>query len=204
MQISEVAPLFNLTPGFLAVLAFLFLGETLTRFQVGGLVLLIVGSYVLETDHNSFFKSALKHFKSKYVTYAITAALIFSFCSLLDKFILNNYLNPYEYLILIWWFVAVNFLILSSLEFDGIKGIKHCIKITHFKVILTAFFSFIANLSAFIAMSTAYVSLVIPIRRLSTLGSTLIGGEMFHEKGLLRKSFACLIMVVGACLIILL
>ena len=60
MQISEVAPLFNLTPGFLAILAFLFLGEILTRYQVGGLILLMLGSYVLETDHNSFFKSVVR------------------------------------------------------------------------------------------------------------------------------------------------
>jgi drug/metabolite transporter (DMT)-like permease len=204
MQISEVAPLFNLTPGFLAIMAFLFLGETLTKYQISGIILLIAGSYVLETDHNSFFKSALNHLKSKYVTYAITAAIIFGIGSLLEKLILNNYMNPYEYMFFIWFFIALNFIILSSIEFDGIKGIKHCIKITKFNVILTALFSFIANIFTLIAMSMAYVSLVIPIRRLSTLGSTLIGGEMFHEKGLVRKSVACLIMLVGACLIILL
>jgi len=46
------------------------------------------------------------------------------------------------------------------------------------------------------------VSLVIPIKRMSTLISTVVGGELFGEEHLLRKSVACLVMIAGAYLII--
>lgn len=203
MQISEVAPLFNLTPGFLAVLAFFFLGESLSKIQIGGLILLIFGSYVLETDHNSFFKSFVKHMRSKYVVYAITAALIFSITSLLDKYTVSNYVGPFEFFVLVWFFIAINFTIISSIQYDGLKGIKHCLKIAKYNVVLASFFSFIANALYFYSLSLAYISLVLPIKRLSTLLTTIIGGELFHEKAILRKSIACAIMVVGAVLVIL-
>jgi len=202
-EISEVSPLLNLTPGFLAILAFLFLGEKLNKFQIIGLVILIIGSYVLETDHNSFWKSFLRHMKSRYVDYTIFAAFIFSITSLVDKYVLDTYMGPLDYMFLIWFFLALNFIIFSTIAHDGIKGIKHCLKIDGFNVIFAAFFSWIANLFTFIAMSFAYVSLVIPIRRLSSLFSTIIGGEMFHEKGIIKKSIACVIMIGGAILIIL-
>ncbi len=202
LQISTVAPLFNLTPGFLAILAFLFLGESLSKIQVGGLILLIVGAYVLETDHHSFIKSFLQHIKSKYVGYAIASALVFSITALLDKYIITFYAVAFDYLFLVWFCIAINFILLSFIQKKGIKGVKHCLRKSKHNVFLAGLFSFLGNVFYVAALSLSYVSLVMPIRRLSTLISTIVGGELFHEKNLLRKSFACVIMVVGAYLII--
>ncbi|MDY6770395.1 MAG: hypothetical protein SV186_00385, partial [Candidatus Nanohaloarchaea archaeon] len=52
------------------------------------------------------------------------------------------------------------------------------------------------------AFSMAMVSLVVPIKRLSTLLATVIGGELFHEERLLQRSLASLVMVAGAYLVI--
>ncbi|MCK4522182.1 MAG: EamA family transporter [Nanoarchaeota archaeon] len=202
MEVSAVAPLFNLTPGFLAILAFIFLRESLSRPQIGGLVLLIAGSYVLETDRNSFFQSFIKHIRSRYIGYAIAAALIFSITALLDKYVINFHTTPFDFLFLVWFFISLNFIIISTIKYNGIRGIKHCLDIAGYKVVLASLFSFLANAFYVYALSIAYVSLVIPIRRLSTIMTTIIGGELFHEKALLRKSIACVIMIVGAYFII--
>jgi uncharacterized membrane protein len=53
-----------------------------------------------------------------------------------------------------------------------------------------------------ISLPGVMISLVIPIKRLSALFSTVIGGELFHEKYLLRKSIACVVMIIGAVLIV--
>jgi len=53
------------------------------------------------------------------------------------------------------------------------------------------------------AIQLAYAGLVIAIKRMSAFFVVLIGGEIFHEKNLLRKSIACLIMIGGAALIVL-
>jgi len=203
-EISEITPLLNLTPGFLAILAFFFLGEILNKFQILGIVLLIVGAYVLETDHNSLWKSFLKHLRSKYVDYVIFASFIFSVTALFNKFVLDYYLKAFDYMFLVWIFTSINFIIFSTIKYNGIKGMKHCLKISRWNVVLAGLFSFFSNLFTLIAMSFAYVALVVPIERLSGLFTTVIGGEMFHEHGVVKKSIACLVMIGGACLIILL
>lgn len=201
-EISEIMPLHNLTPGFLAILAFLFLDESLTRFQITGLILLIIGAYLLEIDHHSFIKSFLRHIRSKYIDYAILSAFIFSVTALLDKYVINFYTTPFDYLFLVWIFISINFIIISYIIHNGIKGIKNCLKTTKHNVVLAAFFSFLANASFLYALSLAYVSLVMPINKLSTLMTTIIGGKLFHEKAILKKSISCVIMLIGSYLII--
>jgi drug/metabolite transporter (DMT)-like permease len=51
------------------------------------------------------------------------------------------------------------------------------------------------------AVSLAAVGLVTAVKRSSSLFTTLIGGEIFHEKELIKKSVACLIMILGVFLI---
>ena len=53
------------------------------------------------------------------------------------------------------------------------------------------------------AIQLAFAGLVIAVKRMSAFFVVLIGGELFHEKNLLRKSIACLIMLAGAGLIVL-
>ncbi len=201
-EISQVIPLHNLTPGFLAVLAFLFLGETLNKNQIIGLVLLIIGAYVLETEHHNPLKSFLKHMKSRYVDYAIISSFIFSITALLDKYIINLYTTPFDFLFLICIFIAINFTIISFVSNNGMDSMKNCLKTTKYNVILTAFFSFLANATYLYAISLNFVSLVMPISKLSILMSTLIGGEIFHEKGLLKGAISSVIMIIGTILII--
>jgi len=67
---------------------------------------------------------------------------------------------------------------------------------------LAAFFTVLADITYFYALSLTLVSLVLPIKRISTLFDTIIGGELFKEKHLLHKGLACLIMLLGIYLIV--
>ena len=53
-----------------------------------------------------------------------------------------------------------------------------------------------------IAIPGALISLVIPIRRMSALFSTIIGGSIFHEDHHLQKIGASAVMIAGALIII--
>lgn len=200
-EISEVTPLHNLTPGFAAVLAFIFLGESISFVQIAGILLLIVGAYVIEIKGN-FFKSVLAGFRSKYIDYSIYAALIFSFTALLDKYIINNLVPAFDMLFLILIFISINFVFLSALEYGVLKGVRRCIRVSGHHVVGAALFSFLSDVLYIYALSFAYLSLVLPIKRLSSFFTVLIGGEIFHESHRMQRLFACIIMVVGACLII--
>ncbi len=48
-----------------------------------------------------------------------------------------------------------------------------------------------------------YISLVIPIKRMSAFFVTAVGGKVFHEKNLVQRTIACVIMLAGAFLVIL-
>jgi len=58
------------------------------------------------------------------------------------------------------------------------------------------------RLSYLQAVSLYQVSLVYPIYRLSSLFATVLGGEFFHEKHILKKSIAAIIMLIGSYLIV--
>lgn len=53
-----------------------------------------------------------------------------------------------------------------------------------------------------VGLKDSYVSLIVPIRRVSSIFVILAGGEIFHEKSIIEKILSCIIMLVGAYLIV--
>ena len=89
LEISNALPLLALTPGFVAVFAFLLLGESLKTVEVIGLMFLIVGTFILESKNLKEFVFPFNVFlKSKYHRYIILALFLFTASSILDKLLL--------------------------------------------------------------------------------------------------------------------
>ena len=202
MDISVVSPLLNFSPAVVAVLAFFILGERITYLQLFGILLLIMGSFVLEAENHNTKKIFTKKFKSNYFYYTFLALMLYGFCSILDKFILRT-VSPLTYIPVIHFFIAINFIILICIFHNGFEGIKHGIKSAGKWVFLVAILVTGYRLSQAQAVSMTYVSLVIPIKRMSAFFATLVGGKIFHEKNLAKRVLACVIMLVGAFLVIL-
>ncbi|MBR9691719.1 EamA family transporter [Candidatus Woesearchaeota archaeon] len=202
-EISLITPLGNLRPAFVAVLAFVFLRETLAARQIGGIVILLLAAYLLESDHHfSDFIQPIKHFFSdKYSIFFVLAVLFFSVNSILDKFMITNHLDIFSYFFLVWMFIAINFNIIH-IFFYGYKDTVNCFKKIKYLPLLVGGLSMVANLLALKALSMAYVSLVAPVLMLSTLFIVLVGGEFFHERYIYFRLSVSLLMLVGAYLII--
>jgi hypothetical protein len=85
------------------------------------------------------------------------------------------------------------------------QDIIYVLKTNGWLVILVVITTLISNITYFtvLAMPTTYLALIIALRRLGSLFTTIIGGEIFHESRLLVKSIACLIMLSGVYFIIL-
>jgi uncharacterized membrane protein len=141
--------------------------------------------------------------KSKYFHFILFAVIFFSFSALLDRIVLLKYSTPLRFLALVWIFVAINFLIIHSIKYDGWKGVVHTFKRTRWFVVLAGVFAFLSTLFYYQAAAVAFIALVVPVKRTSTLIATIIGGELFHDKHLLHKIIACIVMVAGAVLVIL-
>ena len=52
------------------------------------------------------------------------------------------------------------------------------------------------------ALAMASVVLVIPIKRMSSVFATLVGGKMFQEKGLLLQLLVTLAMIAGVWILV--
>ena len=204
LDISLSSPFFVLAPGINAFFAFLFLGEALTFIQVLGLLTMLAGSYVLQLKPETKWRDPIKDaYESKYIYLLIVSLFIYSATSLLDRYILTRQgVNPGAYLALVQIFIAMNFIILMTLFYDGYKGIKHGLTQYGPMILMVSILTVGYRFAQVQATALAYIGLVSAVKRSSSLFTTIIGGEIFHEKGLLRKTSACLIMIVGLVLLL--
>ncbi len=203
MQVSVTSPLLNFSPAFVAILAVFFLGERLSHIQFTGISLLVLGAYFLEVEHpfKNPFKPVIHLFKSKYTQYLFLAMILYSFVSILDKFILGK-TDQFTYLFISQLFVMINFIFLINLFHDGFRGIGHGIKKAGKWIFLLAMIFIAQRLFYMTSVTMVQVSLAYPLYRVGTLFSTIIGGKVFHDGHMAHRIFTCLIMIIGAVLVV--
>ena len=111
LEISKALPLMVLTPGLVALTAFAFLGESLTSLEISGMLLLLAGTYILESKAKQDILMPFKVFiKSKNHHYIIFALLLFTATSVLDKTLLSRFsLEPPAFIGFQHIFMAFNF-----------------------------------------------------------------------------------------------
>ncbi|MBS3144558.1 hypothetical protein J4208_03150, partial [Candidatus Woesearchaeota archaeon] len=104
-----------------------------------------------------------------------------------------------------FFLASLHMIILQFVKYNGIYDIIKVVRADWFLLLLivaTTIISDYLHLLA-IAMPLTLLSLAIPLRRLSTLFVTVIGGELFHENNLLKKTLACIIMLLGTYFLLL-
>lgn len=205
MEISSSSPLFLTSPMITAVLAFIFLGEKLTLLQISGMFLILLGTYILETKH---FFMAREFFDSlwgdKYSRVIMLGIVIYGFTSLGDRIILGHWgISPMLFIALTQLLIALIFLVLTLLHHRSIMPSLTIIRTGWKEIFLIALLTTGYRLMQAEAVALAAVGLVVAIKRSSTLFTTIIGGELFHDHNILRKTIACVIMIVGVYAIVL-
>ena len=196
LDISIAAPLTNLSPAFVVILAYFMLNERITLLQILGVILIVGGAYVLEANHGFNFKNVYNQIKkSRYSIILFFSLLIGAFSAIGERYILGNkFINPIDMLFFFYLFTTILVLSIQFNNDTNFKKIKETIVTSVAGVLTTGFY--------YLAVSSAYVSLVLPILLISTLLITVIGGGFFKEKRLLKKAIACIIMLIGVFLII--
>ena len=195
VEISVSAPLSNITPIFVLFLAFIFLGERLTYPQLIGVLILLSGTFMLE--YKLFQKSfSLKSFfTQKYHLFLVISFLLYAITATIEKKLIVT-VNPTSYLVLVWFFVFFFIGIYQMISFGTIP-LRKTIKENGFLIFASSAFAVFAGFMYLHALSLALVSLVIPVKRLSTLIETIAGGRMFHEHHVATRSIACIVMIIG-------
>ncbi len=204
MEISGALPLMVLTPGLVAVFAFLILGETLVNFEIAGMLLLLAGTYILERKGNDLFEPFKVFYRSKNHHYIIFALLLFTATNILDKWLLRDLkLEPFAFMAFQQLFLMINFTIMIFLfGYRPARIISYIDKRLWQWIILISVLTVGYRYTQIEAVKIAPVALVLSMKRTSVFFATVIGGKIFKEHNLLRKSIATLIMISGALLLI--
>ncbi len=203
-EISAVSPIMNFGPAITASMAFLVLGEKISALQVAGIGLLILGMYVLEIkkDLKNFLDPFKEFVKSKYNHFIIFALILYGFTSIADRYIMTHGVGVETYQFIVHGFVLMNYLLIITIFYDGIKGVINGFKSAGKWILLVSIFTVAYRYMQAKAVSMMYVGLVSAIKRLSNVVITLVGGKIYHEKNVLIKVLGCIIMIWGAVFII--
>lgn len=205
LEISNALPLLALTPGFIAVFAFIFLGESLKLQEVIGLAVLIVGTYLLENQKvKEIFYPFSVFLRSKYHRFVILALLLFTASSILDKLLLVKLkLSPVS----LTAFQHIYFAILFSIIYFIFKKrnepvTNHISKANFGWIALISILTIGYRFTQVAAIGMASVALVLAVKRTSVFWATIIGGKIFSDKDLLKRSIAAILILAGAILIL--
>jgi drug/metabolite transporter (DMT)-like permease len=200
-DISYYAPLQNLSPVALFFMAFLFLHETVTTIQFLGILALVVGSYTVAAEGATSFLDPIKKVTSDNWINILASVVFLAAAAAFDKYMLV-YIEPLTYLFFAWLFMSINYIILDYYLYNWDHIIVDFQKGWHW-LFLCALFSLVSMWVFYEALRLpgVLVSLALPLRRVSALLETVFGGALFHEQNLVRRVFACLIMLVGIVLL---
>jgi len=211
-EISTVMPVLSLEAGLVALLALIFLGEKIHGGQWLGLSLMLIGTYVLELRHQT--PGLVSHWSPRHIfdplqrlvhqpggSFAIAGLICFSISSVLDRFnLLRVPLTTY----LAYLFTTMT--IFYTLRFFAIKEklvvFQRGRRLLMLSIIAIAGLHLLSNYSQAKATALAAVGLVIALKRLSTLLDVIIGGRFFHERNLMQKTVASLIMLIGVYFVV--
>jgi len=205
LELSEALPLLVLTPGFIAIFGFIFLGESLSLVQIAGLCLLMIGTYVLCLHENEkIITPFVRLAKEKVYKFILTALVLFTASSLLDRFILvKQGLTPPAFIFFQHVFFAAIFLVIFLFSKDKMPRLKLTLKHSWYLVLSLAVITIIYRYTEILAVKAApATALAIVLKRLSVLFAVIIGGKLFNEKHLLRKTIATIILIIGAVLVV--
>ena len=202
LEISNSAPLFLLSPFLTALLAYFVIGETLTNLQLLGVGLLALGTYVLETKNMRDVHGFITNFfGDRYARFIFLGLIFYAVTSIIDRIILSRWGVPPMLLVsTAHIFILINFSLYFISQHRSALGIRETLLSSWRELLLLALLMFAYRLAYAYAVALAAIALVVAIKRSSSLFTTIIGGQLFHDHSLLRKSVACTIMICGVAL----
>ncbi|MBI4692188.1 MAG: EamA family transporter [Candidatus Terrybacteria bacterium] len=198
-DMSLVVPMIAFTPVFLLLTSPLMLGEWPNFWGVMGILLIVLGSYILHIKEkkDGYFAPFKALIKERGARLMLLVAFIWSITSNFDKIgVINS--SP------IFWVFSTNTLmalVLLPIMMKQNGGTKQII--SNFKSLMpVGFFNAVAQIFQMTAINMTLVAYVISIKRTSVIMGVLFGALIFKEKGLKERLLGAVIMVMGVILIL--
>lgn len=211
LETSEIAPLSNITTLLVVVAGVLFFKEVLTDENILGILLVVFGAFILEVGIKlDRIRTLLVHLRNKYIKLVLLSSLFASVSVIIDKVLLDPSLaglshSPVNVFTLHFFTRTFIFFSLSCFTLARKKymvGIRHGLRQSGIMICIASIAYTLGNLLYYKALSLSTVSLVMPVLAISSLMTTIVGGELFHEHKLRQKIIASIIMIIGVYYIV--
>jgi uncharacterized membrane protein len=200
-DLSLAIPMLAFTPIFLIFTSSIMLGEFPTVFGIIGILLIVIGSYVLNLGRKKGLLEPFKGFlKNKGMMLMLLVAFLFSIASNYDKLVLKNS-DSFFGSAIAGLLMGIFFLVLSLIKKQKIIV---AYKKNFFSFILLTGLTAVGTVLINFALLEQIVPYVNALKRISILFSVLYGGLMFKEKDMKKRLVGALIMLAGVVLIIVL
>jgi len=203
LPISTVSPLSSIVPIFAVILGFLILNERISVIQITGVIIIVIGAYILKSEGHikNYHKPLQDLIKSKYTHYIILSALFYSLSAILSKKILIE-ISSYNLLFYHLSFSIIMYLGILFFFQNGINDIKEGWQLGGHKMLLIAVLVTIASYVSLLSFASidSKVMIIVPILQVSILIEVIAGGKLFHEKHLKAKIIGSIIIIIGILL----
>lgn len=200
-DISQVVPMLSFTPLFLLVSSPILVGETITAKGIIGIILIVVGSYLVNVNlkHDSIlspFKSLVKHKGTRYMLFV---AMILSISANYDKKGITSS-SVLQYLFFINLYILIGTTIFTLYKQ---KLILNALMIERKNLFMVGIITTIGYSVHMAAISMTYVAYVIAIKRTSGMISVILGYFFLNEQNIRERLLGSVIMFIGVLFIVL-
>lgn len=199
-HLSIVYPLARSAPLFVPIWAFIFIGESISPEGILGILLIILGIYILHLRGISR-DSLLKPFhyvREKASVFALITALNVSFYSIVDK-VGVSLINPVAYIYLMFLFTFI-FLTPYVLLTNG-NSIRVEWSVNKKRILLSSFLCLTSYLLILMAFQISKVNYIVALRQISIIISVLIGIICLGERHGKLRVIAAVVMFAGFFLV---
>lgn len=199
-HLSIVYPLARSAPLFVPIWAFIFIGENISIDGILGILLIILGIYILHLREMSL-DSLLKPFhyvREKASILAIITALNVSFYSIVDKAGVS-FLNPIVYIYLMFLFTFVFLTPYALLTFRN--SIRAEWNVNKKRILISSFLCLTSYLLILMAFQLSKVSYIVALRQTSVIISVLLGSIYMREDHGRIRLIAAIVMFAGFFLV---
>lgn len=200
-DLSITYPLSITAPIYIPFLAYLFIGEYISKMMFLGIFVAMVGTYLIQMNTSiRQFKFRKVDFSKKHIRYAAFAGFIYSFGAIIDKIgVGRENFFIYTYWVIVFMFLYMTINILRKKE--SRQMIFVCYKNIFSRVLLGGILLTLSFLSYRYAMQTTAISAVAGVRQVSSLFGVLIGMFILKEPYGPLRFLATILIVIGIILI---
>ncbi len=197
--LSLCIPFMALSPVFIIIIAFIFLGERPGIIGVAGIMMIAAGAYMLNASASRYgvlgpIKAIAKEPGAVLMT---VVALIYSITSTLGKVAIEHS-SP-----LFFGFFYPLVLTSGLTVYAGARGRLKGVAAFPLRFLLIGLFTATMVISHFMALSRTQVAYMISVKRTSLIFSVIYGKIVFNEERIRERLLGSVIMVAGVVLIVL-